>query len=77
MWEDIIVGRLGRGCRNPVEGGWVLVLYGRFFVAEDLYLGSPRACCLVYFLDSRLMMPRRLQLTSAGFSASYRILTPG
>ena len=66
MWEGVVVGRLGQGCRIPVEGGWVLVLYTRFFVAKYVDLGSPRACCLVSLLDSSPLSPRRLHLTSAG-----------
>ena len=77
MGEGVIVGRIGQGCVHNVGGGWILVLDARFAVAKCMELGTPRTCCQVSLLDSRPLIPRRSQLTSAVSLARYRILTPG
>ena len=49
----------------------------RFSMAGCVELGSPMAFCLVYFLESIPLRYRRLQLTSAGFTARYCLFTTG
>ena len=70
------VGWLGRRCGSIDGVGCACTSYTQFTMAGSAELGIPRDCFLVSFLESIPLSSRRLQLTSAGFPARYRLSTP-